>query len=183
MSTRADLLIHPVRLRILQALAGRQLTTAGLREQLPDVAQATLYRHLDKLLDAGVMEVVDERQVRGAVERTCALVEGKAHVGAAELAGATRADHMTWFGTWLAGLLSQFDRYLDGSEVAGPDGPVTHDLEADAVSYRQVPLWLDDDEARAPLEDVRDVLRLRLELSPGPGLRRRLVSIISMPEA
>lgn len=188
MSTRAELLIHPVRLRILQALAGRTLTTAGLRDRVPDVPQATLYRHIDRLLDAGVLAVVDERQARGAVERTYALVEGTAHVGADELAGATHTDHVTWFATWLAGLLDQFDRYLETSgspeaHPADPDAPITLDLEADAVSYRQVPLWLDDDEARALLEDLREVLRPRLELGPTPNRRRRLVSIVSMPEA
>jgi DNA-binding transcriptional ArsR family regulator len=70
----ADLVLHPVRLRILQAfLGGRHLTTGDLARELPDVAQAGLYRHVSRLAKGGVLEVVGERQARGAVERTYAL--------------------------------------------------------------------------------------------------------------
>lgn len=42
----ARLIGHPVRLRVIIALGGRTLTTKQLAEALPDVAQATLYRHV-----------------------------------------------------------------------------------------------------------------------------------------
>jgi Helix-turn-helix domain len=42
---KAELILHPVRLKILQALVGdRVLSTRQLGQLLPDVAQATLYR-------------------------------------------------------------------------------------------------------------------------------------------
>ena len=41
-SSIADVVMHPVRLRIIQQLGGRSLTTAQLRAALPDVTQATL---------------------------------------------------------------------------------------------------------------------------------------------
>jgi hypothetical protein len=73
----ADLLLHPVRLRIVEAFLGdRALTTLQLREELPDVPAGSLYRHVAKLVDAGVLSVVGERRVRGAVERTYVLRDG-----------------------------------------------------------------------------------------------------------
>ena len=73
---KPDLILHPIRMRIILALAqGRSLTAQELGAALPDVAQATLYRHLNRLLKGGVLAVVDERQVRGAVERIYALRE------------------------------------------------------------------------------------------------------------
>lgn len=77
----ADIVLHPVRLRIVQQLGGRQLTTAALREELPDITQATLYRHVAALIAAQIVTVVDERRVRGTIERTLALGERMAHVG------------------------------------------------------------------------------------------------------
>lgn len=75
-------MLHPVRLRILQAFRGRSAMTAReLAERLADVPQATLYRHLGALTDGGVLRVVEERRVRGAVERVFALPEEAAGAG------------------------------------------------------------------------------------------------------
>src|SRR4051812_49625002 len=66
----ADLLLHPVRLRLVQAFLGdRTLTTADLRAALPDVAPATLYRHVGVLAGAGVLAVAGERRGGGAPGR------------------------------------------------------------------------------------------------------------------
>src|SRR3954469_20006775 len=84
--TSADLLLHPVRLRIVQAFLGeRALTTAQLREELPDVPPASLYRHIALLVGADVLSVVSERRVRGATERTYTLRLAAAHIGLREL--------------------------------------------------------------------------------------------------
>jgi hypothetical protein len=40
-----EILLHPVRMRIVVALAGRALTPGQLRAELTDVPQATLYQH------------------------------------------------------------------------------------------------------------------------------------------
>src|SRR5438128_445211 len=50
---------------------GRTLTTARLCALLPDVSKAMVYRHVDLLAAGGILEVVDERRVRGAAERHC----------------------------------------------------------------------------------------------------------------
>ena len=57
--TTADLLLHPVRLRIVQAFLGdRALTTSDLAAELADIPPASLYRHVARLVDAGVLAVV-----------------------------------------------------------------------------------------------------------------------------
>ena len=61
--SKAELVLHPVRLRIIQSLiGGRERTPQQIAEELPDVAQATLYRHLGRLAKAGLVKVVAERQ-------------------------------------------------------------------------------------------------------------------------
>src|ERR1039457_2860534 len=86
----ADLLLHPVRLRIVKAFLGdRALTTAQLAAELDDVPAGSLYRHIAILTRAGVLQVVAERRIRGAVERTYTLRLLAARIGPGE-AGATR---------------------------------------------------------------------------------------------
>lgn len=50
---KADLLLHPVRMRIVQQLiAGDPQAILQLAQRLGDVPQATLYRHMKLLLEA-----------------------------------------------------------------------------------------------------------------------------------
>ncbi|HVV20342.1 MAG TPA: helix-turn-helix domain-containing protein, partial [Pseudonocardiaceae bacterium] len=136
--TSADLLLHPVRLRIVQAfLGGRELTTTQLAAELADVPPGSLYRHVARLVDAGVLALVGERRVRGAVERTYELAVTSALIDPDRLAAMTPEEHRQAFTAFVAGLLGDFDRYVAGGDV---------DLIRDGVSYRITGLWLDDAE-------------------------------------
>lgn len=66
-------LLHPVRWQIVQQLALEPLTPQRMKERMPQVAQATLYRQLQALTDAGLVAVSGQEQVRGAVEKTYVL--------------------------------------------------------------------------------------------------------------
>jgi DNA-binding transcriptional ArsR family regulator len=169
----ADLLLHPVRLRVVQCLlGGRELTTTDLRAELPDVAPATLYRQVATLLEGGVLEVADEHRVRGATERSYRLREAAHSVGADEAATMSAEEHRRAFTTFVAKLLADFDGYLDREQV---------DLARDMVGYRQAPLYLSDEEMEELLRDLVAAIVPRLQLGPAPGRTRRLVSTIVMP--
>src|SRR6266536_194923 len=87
----ADLLLHPVRLRIVQAFLGdRALTTSALGA---------------------------ERRVRGALERTYVLRLTAASIGLDELAAMSPDEHRQAFMAFVAGLLGDFDRYLARGDI------------------------------------------------------------------
>jgi Helix-turn-helix domain len=173
--TAVDLLLHPVRLRILQAfLGGRELTTSQLAAELPDLPKGGLYRHVALLADGGVLTVVGERPVRGAVERTYALSLERSHLSPAELAALSPDDHAQAFGTFAAALMSAYERYL-----AEPGA----DPVRDGVSYSMNALWLSDDEYAAFLRDVAALVAPRMALPPGGGRRRRLIASAFLPLA
>lgn len=171
--TSAELLLHPVRLRIVQAfLGGRMFTTAALLEELRDVAPATVYRHVATLVRAGVLEVVGERKVRGTVERSYRLRVEVATIGPEDARTMTVEEHRQAFTAFVAGLLADFDRYLERGDV---------DLAVDLVGYRQTAMNLSDDELIDLLADLRDVLAPRLGLPPAPQRTRRVFTTILMP--
>jgi hypothetical protein len=171
-----DLVLHPVRLRIVQAFVDdRELTTSDLRAQLPDVPTATLYRHVSALAAGGVLEVAALRKVHGAVERTYRLAEldqaGELDGGAdGDPEGTVVAARRRAFATFVAGLLGDFDRYL----AAGTAGD-------DLAGYQQVALSLTDDELLAMLTEWREVLSRRVDLPPGPGRTTRLLTTVLLP--
>lgn len=173
--SKPDLILHPIRLRIILALArGRPLTAQELGAALLDVPQATLYRHLNRLHRAGVLSVVEERPVRGAVERVYALREESVDLSP-DLANASREDHMRYFTTFVASLLGEFARYLHR------DQRDTIDLAADGVGYRQVALYLSDEELVRMAAALNAALLPLLTNAPAPGRRRRILTTILMP--
>jgi hypothetical protein len=169
----ADLLLHPVRLRIVQAFLGdRTLTTSALAAELDDVPAASLYRHVATLVDAGVLAVVAQRRVRGALERTYVLRLAAASIGPDQLATMTADDHRQAFMAYVAGLIGDFDRYLDRGDI---------DLVRDGVSYRITGLWLDDTELAGLRDEIQRLFEPYLANLPTPGRQRRILGTVLLP--
>jgi DNA-binding transcriptional ArsR family regulator len=171
--TSADLLLHPVRLRILRAFLGdRALTTSELQTELSDVPVASLYRHVARLVDGGVLTVVAERRVRGALERTYVLRPAAASVSLDEVAKMTPDEHRQMFLAFVAGLIGDFDRYLARGDI---------DLLRDGVSYGMSGMWLDDAELRELSRELITALQPRLANAPKPGRRRWILGTVVLP--
>ncbi|MEL1136690.1 helix-turn-helix domain-containing protein [Desulfitobacterium sp. THU1] len=67
-------LLNPVRMRIFQLFLGHDTETVKrIAEELPDVPPASLYRHVNKLLEDEIIEVCAEYKIRGTVERVYRL--------------------------------------------------------------------------------------------------------------
>jgi DNA-binding transcriptional ArsR family regulator len=64
-----DLMVHPIRLRIVTAMSNDRMTAKEIADALPDIPQTTLYRHINVLIEGGLLEVVEEIPQRGTVER------------------------------------------------------------------------------------------------------------------
>lgn len=167
------LLLHPVRLRIVHAMAGgRTRTTAELCEQLADVPKTTVYRHVGLLADSGLLDVVGEQRVHGAVERRYRMRGTRSHIGPEEAAGMTVEDHRRAFAAAVAALLAAFNGYLDTEDV---------DPAADSVGYRQVPLWLSPAELAEMIEELSAGIMARAGNEPAPERGLYLLSPIFFP--
>lgn len=172
--TTADLVLHPVRLRVIQTLlGGRELTTAQIAAEMSDVSTATLYRHIAALADAGILDVTGEQRIRGAVERTFGLHANASEITPADLAAMTAEEHKHAFAAFVAGLLATFDRYVDKGDV---------DLVRDGVGYRHNALWLTDEELRDTLSATREVFAKVAANGPGGGRKRRMMSTVVIPD-
>ena len=171
----AELLLHPVRLRVVQACLGRaSVTTTDLRDELRDIPAATLYRHVKVLAEHGVLVVVGEEQVRGAVERSYSLRAGATNVDPTDLSAMTPEHHRLAFTAFVAALLADFERYVDAGDV---------DYVRDGVGYRQVGLWLTDAELVAMTEEINRAVVPHLANEPGDGRRRRVLSTVLVPSS
>jgi hypothetical protein len=140
---------------------------------LPDIAPATMYRHIAVLADAGVLEVVDEKPVRGTVERSYRVRQEQAVVDPAARAAMTREDHQRAYTTFAASLMTDFDRYLAHQDA---------DPTADGVVYRQAAVWLTEEELAALIEEIESAVIARVGNARDAGRIRRVISLVVIPD-
>ncbi|MGW5309496.1 helix-turn-helix domain-containing protein [Nocardia thailandica] len=168
-----ELLLHPVRLRIIHALSGGRLRTAAdLCHRMPEVPRTSIYRQLGLLVDGGMLEIGDERPVRGVTERYYRLRPDRPRIAAAAGREMTIRDHREGFAAAMAVLIAEFGAYLDRADA---------DPGADAVGYRQATVWLDPDELGTLLEGFRQLIEPLLSNGPDGGRTPYLIGSILFP--
>lgn len=173
-SSKVDLLLHPVRLRIVRLLDGGDRTVLQIGRALADVPQATLYRHLNKLLEGGVVRVAGKRPVRGATERTFALRRGAGRLAPEDLRRSSGEAIPRLLTAFAAMVMSDFQRALAMEKV---------DPLEEGIYLRQMSLSLSRDEVRALSAELDRVLEGYRNRPAGPGRRLRTVSAAVLTEA
>ncbi|WP_084100102.1 helix-turn-helix domain-containing protein [Demequina sp. NBRC 110051] len=116
---RARLLLHPVRMRVVIALSGEELTTRDLQKIMPEVPQASLYRAISQLHDAGVIEVVSSERRGGAMERTYRAVPRESIMTQEEFTSGTAEEFLATMQAFADQIVSTTTRYVgthDGDE-------------------------------------------------------------------
>lgn len=68
------ILMHPIRMRMIQLIAQQKATTvAALAGAMADVPRSTIYHHIAILLENQILQVMKEHRVRGTYEREYGL--------------------------------------------------------------------------------------------------------------
>ncbi|PFG03442.1 helix-turn-helix domain-containing protein [Bacillus sp. es.034] len=143
-----DLFLHPVRMRIIQHLSKGAATVHELKEWMTDVPQATLYRHLNRLTKNNIIHIVDERKIRGAVEKTYAMQEDNPYMTVEELEQLPGEEHLKLFMTFLSSVTGQARNYL-------LDDP---DPARDFFGYNQLDLYVTPDELKELTAGMNELL-------------------------
>jgi DNA-binding transcriptional ArsR family regulator len=170
--TDPGLILHPIRARIVYAVEGRTMTPQQLAQEVPDVPQATLYRHIKKLKAAGVLVVAEERQVHGAVERTYRIDPSTVMIDTEKLAS-NKDKTNRYFEVYLSCLRQAFSRYTRQPRF---------DLKQDGIRFYSEFAFLSDEEQIALNHDIRELIAAAQRNAPARNRRRRCVSYIALPE-
>src|SRR4029079_18689449 len=105
-----ELLLHPVRLRIVHAMSGgRNINTSQLLARMPDVSKATMYRQVSLLVEGGILAVEGEQRVVGVVERRYRLNQPRLVIDPDTAAMASLEDYRRAFAVAMAALLGEFN--------------------------------------------------------------------------
>ena len=170
---KENLLLHPVRLRIILAAAGRQVTAGQLAVELPDIPQATLYRNINTLVAAGILTIVQERRVHNTFEKTYALQDQDLFLTMEDLQKAGPEDYMRLFIQYLGQLLGYYVRYIQQGNV---------DFVRDNVSFQMAPLYLTEAEAQELGQAINAVLLPYMKNKASPERQHSILGLMTFPD-
>jgi DNA-binding transcriptional ArsR family regulator len=174
---RADLILHPVRFRILEKLVSDQLTTAEIAGQLSDVPKSSIYRHIRLLLDEGMIAVDDTRQIRGVVEKTYRLNQ-PFHLGAEDVARLTPEEHIGYFRNYIMTVMQGFSSYI---QAAGSEASIN--MVTDRAGYTETFFHATPAELDRFGQLLNEAFKLLSENEAGEGRRKHKLVVITHPEA
>ncbi len=161
-----EIMLNPIRMRIIQELAsGQNITTTELCEKIKDVPRTTMYRHIKILIDNDILLVISEKKIRGSLERTIALniseiIKNNTLENAAQTA----------FGFLMCNY-AKFHNYFR-SEKADPG--------KDKIFLNNTVLMMNDTEFDQFLIELRDLI-LKYNFDTADSRKARDISIISSP--
>lgn len=161
-----DAIMNPVRQRIAQFLIlNKKGTVNEIAEELSDVPRPSIYRHVKRLLDAELIEVVEEKQIRGVVEKTYALASPKTDEF-------TNDDISLIIQQSLMAIAGNFAKYFKNENA---------DPVKDMLSLSTSTLLLSDSELMEFLGKIGAVYNEVLHNKPNGERKPRSITIISSP--
>lgn len=168
-SVKKDLtkiMMNPIRLRIVQYLMiHKQGTTGEMKQELSDISPASLYRHVKILLEAGCIEVFEEKKIRGTTEKTYGLVQQP-------MGEVTEQDIAGLFQSGMLSLMTSFEQYFAGEDA---------DPKRDMMSFSTSTLLLTDEEFMEFFQKMGEVFNGVIGNQPTEGRKQRRITFISSP--
>lgn len=172
---KMNLLLHPIRMRIVQKLLlGKPLTIAQLAEALGDIPQATLYRHMRLLLEENHVEVVDTQKVSGTEERIFSVKKETLDIPENEVEMTSQEDHMYHFSVYHTNLLQQVTSYL----LETPPGQ----YKQEGFAYWQTPLHLTDEEFQELVLTINSCMEKVYQHEKTPERTTRIFAGMFVPQ-
>ena len=160
--------LNPIRIRALVLLSQNgQMSTAQLKEEMPDIPQATLYRHINALVKSNLIKVVQENRVRGSIERIYSVNN---EVNMAD----PTDDEILLIGYKL--ILSMMGELANYSKLDD------RDAKKDMLAFQAAPLYLSDEEFMNFMTEIGPIFQKYFENKPEDGRVLRNIYTVVIPK-
>lgn len=168
-----DCITNPVKCKLLLEIHSQGKATAKhLADIYNDIPQATLYRHLKKMLSDGILQIVDETQVRGTVEKTYSLAHNINSDMETMLEENSGKLYMQYFMQYIIGFAKQFQKYCQSPNI---------DIKNDMTGFSLAPLYLSDDELTSLVTSISQIISAVKNNEPTPDRKLRTIGVIVSP--
>lgn len=160
----AEVVMNPVRQRIFQYFLLHETgTVKELKKALPNVPNASLYRHIKILADHSILMVVSENRIRGTVESVYQINKD---------ALATEDESGNAVQMSLLGICASFARYFASGSA---------DPQKDLLLLTNCTLLLTDEEFLKFLSEINEVALKYMKVEATESSKTREITLISSP--
>ena len=159
-----EIVMNPVRQRIFQYFLLHETgTVKEVKKALPDVSNASLYRHIKILTDSSILMIVDENRIRGTVESVYQL--NKEAMATEDETG--NAVQMS-----LLSICASFARYFSSGNA---------DPKKDMLLLTNCTLLLTDEDFSSFLSEINEIALKYMKVEPTVNSKMRQITFISAP--
>jgi len=169
-----ECLTNPAKLNlILQVLSEGESTAKSLAEKNKNIPQATLYRHLKKMVSDGILKVVEERPVRNVMEKVYSMaIDFNADFDKVVEENDGEA-YLALFQQFAIGLLNEFGAYCARDDV---------DILNDGSGFRVRSFHATYDELKELSSNIWKLVDPYTMLEATPDRKTRSISVIFAPQ-
>ena len=171
--TTITTLANPRQAKVLMEIyANKQMTAGQLSEKFPEIPVATLYRNLKKMCDSGVLEVVETRPKRGAVEKVYAATASFELDVQAMLAANDGQAYAALFTQYALGIMNEFRTYASRSDI---------DIVRDGSGFTVNPVYATLEELTDALTKIHEALAPLIDNPASENRKLHNICIITTP--
>lgn len=168
-----EVMTNPIKCKLLFEINSCEQTTAKhLSERFSDIPQATLYRYLKKMTTDGILKIVEETQIRGAVERTYSVAIDLLEEGRKIIGNNSGETYMQAFTQYVLGFMKLFQEYCNGDNI---------DIQKDKSGFSLAPIYLTDEELEDLVTGVHEAIKPYRNNEPAKNRKLRSIGIIVSP--
>lgn len=168
-----DCITNTVKCKLLLEIYSRgKVTAKHLADIYSDIPQATLYRHLKKMLSDGILQVVEETQVRGTVEKTYSLADNINSDMETMIEENSGELYMQYFMQYIIGFAKQFQEYCQSPNI---------NIKKDMTGFSLSPLYLSDNELTSLVTSISQIINAVKNNKPKPDRKLRTIGVIVSP--
>ena len=165
------IMMNPIRIKILQELGLKgKATTKEIQGACGDIAQATLYRHLNELLKNDIIQVIDENIINGIIEKVYTINLNPTLEIAKDPSKLSKGEYLDIFNQFIISILTDFKSYISHEDAIAK---ITTSL-----GFSSNTIFLTDDELKEMTSEFRASINKRLRNEPAPERKLRKVSSI-----
>ena len=168
-----DVLTNPIKCKLFLEIQNCGETTAKhLSETFSDIPPATLYRYLKRMTNDKVLKIVNQTQVRGALEKTYAIDIDMTKDFKEILDSNSGEAYMQSFMQYIIGFAELFQDYCKRDDI---------DIVKDKSGFSLSPLYLTDGELEMLIRNIRDAIKPYGNSTPAEGRKLHSIGVIISP--